>query len=585
MTILPKAPGSDRPPAARLELRVPVLVLGGGTGGAGAAIQCARSGVACLLATPGPWLGGMLSASGVSAPDGNELAAWQTGLWGALLRQLRLDLPEGLDHNWVSCFGFRPADGERVLQRWVAAEPLLDWRPGLVLRQLEQSGSRFTAAILEGADGLLRVQFEQLVDGTELGDALAVGGVAHRCGWEPQEHWQEPSAPSAADLLSNPFFHQQPVQSPTWVVLGHWRGASLPEITRPLPAPFTGALSHHPAERLLAYGRLPGNLVMLNWPLDGNDWHDDPGAAFSDDPARRQAQLSGMRAHSLAFLEALTAITDGAVVPAEAFPGDQPCLALQPYWRESRRLQGLVTVREQDLLPGQEPADHRRSAVAVGNYPNDHHYPGPDWPLAGRSRPWGGRWSGAPFVIPYGALQGPAIDNLLMADKGLSVSHMANGATRLGPLILNIGQAAGQAAALAVQRRQQPADVPVRLLQERLIGDGRAPAAVVPLPDLAWHDPSWRLQQRRALDGDAPPLAPEALAPAPVEPGEQTLSLELTIEAEERWWGWDGQRRWPLITLEPSVRVRLPHSNGRRVRVRGCANPWGPWWRINGVEP
>jgi len=173
--ILPTAPGSDRSLVVPRELHVPVLVLGGGTGGAGAALQCARSGVACLLATPGPWLGGMLSASGVSAPDGNELAAWQTGLWGALLRQLRRDLPEGLDHNWVSCFGFRPADAERVLQRWVEAEPLLDWRPGLVLRELEQRGSSFTAAILEGSDGLLRIRFEMLVDGSELGDALAVG--------------------------------------------------------------------------------------------------------------------------------------------------------------------------------------------------------------------------------------------------------------------------------------------------------------------------------------------------------------------------------------------------------------------------
>jgi len=84
------------------QLKVPVLVLGAGTGGLAAALQCARSGTECLLVTPGPWLGGMLSSSGVSAPDCNELSAWQTGLWGALLRELRQRIPEGLDHNWVS---------------------------------------------------------------------------------------------------------------------------------------------------------------------------------------------------------------------------------------------------------------------------------------------------------------------------------------------------------------------------------------------------------------------------------------------------------------------------------------------------
>ena len=67
---------------------VQVLVWGGGSGGVAAAIQAARSGALTLLLTPGPWLGGMVSAAGVCAPDGNELTPWQTGLWGALLREI-----------------------------------------------------------------------------------------------------------------------------------------------------------------------------------------------------------------------------------------------------------------------------------------------------------------------------------------------------------------------------------------------------------------------------------------------------------------------------------------------------------------
>ena len=54
----------------------------------------------------------MITSGGVSAPDGNELSAWQSGLWGALLRQLRREIPEGLDHNWVSLF--RPHQAESV---------------------------------------------------------------------------------------------------------------------------------------------------------------------------------------------------------------------------------------------------------------------------------------------------------------------------------------------------------------------------------------------------------------------------------------------------------------------------------------
>jgi membrane-associated phospholipid phosphatase len=68
---------------------------------------------------------------------------------------------------------------------------------------------------------------------------------------------------------------------------------------------------------------------------------------------------------------------------------------------------------------------------------------------------------------------------------------MANGATRLQPLVLNIGQAAGLAAALCVRDGVELAALPVRRLQEALIADPVAPAAVVPLWDTPWHHPLW----------------------------------------------------------------------------------------------
>ena len=108
---------------------VDVLVWGGGTGGVAAAIQAARGGASTLLLTPGNWLGGMVSAAGVCCPDGNELTPWQTGLWGAFLRALEQAEPEGLDQNWVSCFGYRPASAEAILQGWVSELANLQWWP------------------------------------------------------------------------------------------------------------------------------------------------------------------------------------------------------------------------------------------------------------------------------------------------------------------------------------------------------------------------------------------------------------------------------------------------------------------------
>lgn len=133
--------------------QIDVLVWGGGTGGVAAALQAARGGATVLLLTPGPWLGGMVSAAGVCAPDGNELTPWQTGLWGAFLRGLQNREPEGLDHNWVSCFGYRPATAEALLRDWCAGEPSLHWWPKARVTGAHSQGRRLKSLDVEMGGG------------------------------------------------------------------------------------------------------------------------------------------------------------------------------------------------------------------------------------------------------------------------------------------------------------------------------------------------------------------------------------------------------------------------------------------------
>ena len=591
---------------------VPLVVWGGGTGGVAAALQAARSGADTLLLTPGPWLGGMVSAAGVCCPDGNELTPWQTGLWGSFLRELQRREPTGLDHNWVSCFGYRPSTAEAILREWCAQEPRLEWWAAVQLQAVERTGDRITALhVLRGSEPI-RISLDVLIDGSDLGDTFPLADAEHRFGWEPRERWQEPSAPPQGDLDRDPFFARQPVQSPTWVAMGQLGSdPSTPLPNTPLDAPFTGASATFGLERTITYGRLPDGLVMLNWPLHGNDWHDQLAALFDPDPAGRALVERDMQQHSLAFLDALQRASGGWLKPGRCFPqasdnaaalaGDSP-LALMPYWREGRRLVGLEVVTELDLLPqgggralAPLPTDAAGaiSSVAIGNYANDHHYPGPDWPLAPKSCRWGGRWSGTPFAVPYGALLSAELVNLMAAEKGFSTSHMANGATRLQPLILNIGQAAGAAAALALARGLAPAELPVRQLQEHLLADPLAPAAVVPLWDTPWHHPDWRARQRAVLDdpglleGDGswsgPGSSDDGGGSIPAEPHEQPWSGTVNPDGEGGYLLEQASgARWPLITLEPSLDRWLGRLEGPTpASLIGCRNTAGPWLRVS----
>ena len=579
-----------------------VIVWGGGTGGVAAAVQAARSGAQTLLLTPGPWLGGMLSAAGVSAPDGHELSCWQTGLWGQFIRTLATTVPEGLDQNWVSCFGFRPEQAERLLQSWVKAEPLLQWRSGCRLETVVRRGDRIQALELDCNGERQRVDSRIWIDGSDLGDLIALAEAPFRWGWEPNDTWNEPSAPSADSLAEDPFFSRQPVQSPTWVVMGQITGVVSHPRERPAPAaPFDKALDVVGLERTLTYGRLPGGLVMLNWPLGGNDWHDGLRRSISSQDSERDALDQEMQQHSLQFLDQLSRCSDGWLTRGDAFPSAQPHLALMPYWREGRRMVGHAVVSERDLLPVTQQA--RRShlhatSIAVGTYANDHHYPGDDWPLAPKSCRWGGRWTGTPFCIPFEALVSADVSNLLAAEKCFSVSHMANGATRLQPLILNIGQAAGLAAALAARCNLEPRDLPVEFLQQQLIDEPQAPAAVMPIWDWpCWH-PHWREAQRRALRQPETLLENGSLTPAqaadlslpdaaesPAERHGQQIQGRFHRDADGlRYWLESGSIRRQLITLEPAVeQVLSGAAEGTQMDLVAVHNPWGPWWRVSQV--
>jgi hypothetical protein len=544
-------------------LTADILVVGGGTGGPAPPPPAARKdpSLKVVLVSELPWLGGMLSAAGVCAPDGNELAAFQTGIWGAFLKALRQRQPTGLSHGWVSFFTYSPAVGAQIFADWVNALPNLQWidgqRPREVLRDGEGNETRITGVVFDS----LTVHAKITLDGTELGDLLSLAEVPYRWSWETRDgkafqgnRWQEPSAPVSLSDPQDPLYaitQRYPVQSPTWVVVlqdydPQGTGQSAPPIAEPpILSPdsdFDGAWANYgddqtPAgEAFLNYGCLPHHQFMINWPHQGNDYGVGLHRLIESAEARSQyAQEAQWHSQSFAryiqrHLGPRYGLAESAFPKTAHSPGGG--FALMPYYRESRRLQGLTTICENDILPitdGQVAAlpinsQGHMSAIALGNYPNDHHYPGFEMPLAPKAIRWGGRWTGTPFTIPYEALVPETVDGLLVCEKNISVSHIANGATRLQPLVLGIGQAAGMAAALCAQNNCQPRDLiqpkmgGVRSLQQALIQDPTAPAALIPLFNLPPEHPQWQAVQQHYLNN------PESYSPRGYHPFEKHLS-------------------------------------------------------------
>ena len=132
--------------------------------------------------------------------------------------------------------------------------------------------------------------------------------------------------------------------------------------------------------------------------------------------------------------------------------------------RESRRVRGLYTLTKDDLVAEAEFAD----TIGYGSFFIDIHNtqgPGMD---AKTYRPD----KGFKYQIPYRIIVPEDADNLLVAGRCASATHEALGSLRVMPQCGVMGQAAGNAAVLSLEKEASPRDVDVRRLQEMLRAQG-----------------------------------------------------------------------------------------------------------------
>ncbi len=479
------------------KLDTDILVVGGGASGVCAAIQAARLGTQVILVEETPWLGGMLTAAGVSAIDGNHQLP--SGLWGEF-RQALYDYyggPEAVATGWVSHTLFEPQVGNRILQAMVRAQKNITVYHGFAISQVLKRDNCVTGAVFTSPDGAeLLINTKITIEATEYGDVLPLAGCDYRIGREARSETGERFAPDSADDI---------IQDITYVAIlkdyGPDADMTIPEPPDYNPAEFDGTcreLSDQPDDKLvdartmLNYGRLPNNKFMVNWPLHGNDYYLN---LLEMSQPQRQAALQKAKNHTLGWIHFIQ--TQGGFrnlgLADDEFP-TRDRLALIPYIRESRRVIGLYCL----ALPDLENFYHSpngsfyQAGIAVGDYPLDHHHQKSPIPV---NEQYPSVWA---FTVPYGCLVPKNIDGLLAAEKSISVTHYVNGCTRLQPVVMEVGQAAGAAAAICVHEQLQPREIAVRRLQQVLLDAG---AYLMPFADVTPTDPDFQTLQRIGVTG------------------------------------------------------------------------------------
>lgn len=132
--------------------------------------------------------------------------------------------------------------------------------------------------------------------------------------------------------------------------------------------------------------------------------------------------------------------------------------------RESRRIVGTYTLTFDDLHHGR----HFDDVVAVAGYPVDIHNPtSGDGPFDDGIPP-----TANIYEIPYRTLTPRDLDNVLVSGRCLSATHEALAAVRVMPPCFAMGEAAGVAAAWAVNDGLTIHDIDVPALQQQLLSQG-----------------------------------------------------------------------------------------------------------------
>ena len=439
------------------QLRADVCIVGGGSGGLGAAIAAARAAAHVILVERQDRLGGTSVRAYVSN--------WEPGPGDSIAREIydRLrKLPDAVgittDHNadrsqgpfglWLPVPGLTYEETLRraglTRSRWravvfdpdafsqVVSEMLTETghcRTLLATSFVEaESGSGKVLSIkAESADGTAyRIRGRVFIDCTGGGHLCRALGCETMLGPDGAGRFHEPSAPEVPGNTLN--------------------AISLCYRIRKSRSPLRQAEPEPPVEkwpRSAHVSGLPSGDLLVN-PLAML-----PGRALVEqgydacmDQCKRivQAHWRWLQTHP--------------TFSGYEFHSYAPMLGI----RESYRVVGEYVLTQHDLTSGLGRQAHA-DVIAVADHAMDVHGEG--------RRRVRGELNG-PYGVPYRCLVPRGWDNLLVAGRGASFSHIAASSCRLSRTMIALGHAAGLAASMAARSDLPVAEIDVAALQKEL---------------------------------------------------------------------------------------------------------------------
>lgn len=475
-----------------------LVIVGGGASGVSAGVHAARMGVNTIIIEETSWLGGMLTSAGVSAIDGNSKLP--SGFWGEFRDSLtnHYGSREALHTGWVSQVLFEPSVGNKIFNNITHNEKNLKiYTQASVKRIVKQKDNWEITVITQ--DGEMVFYPQIVIDGTELGDIAKLTGVKYDVGMESRKLTGEDIAPEEANNI---------IQDLTYVALLKDYGK---DVTIPKPEGYNAthfscacknSLCVSPKEKnrvwsakeMINYGKLPNNKYMINWPIEGNDFYLN---LIDKTPEERKEALKEAKNFTLQFIYFIqTELGMNTLSLADDEFPTADNLPLIPYHRESRRIHGLTRFTLPHIThPYTQKEKLYRTAIAVGDYPVDHHHARyHDWEQLPNLY-----FHPVPsYGLPLGALIPKDVKGLIVTEKSISVSNIVNGTTRLQPVVLQIGQVAGTLAALAIMQNRDVAEVKVRDVQQQLLAAG---GYLLPYLDVEKTHPLFGVLQRIGVTG------------------------------------------------------------------------------------